>query len=252
MNEMALRVTDKIFQDFSTRIDATDNNKVSLYKRTIYNPKGGLQSVWTDTRIRAKWVEVVCDLLSPQKRDQFTPGLIANCGFTTDQIAALVSVWTNEKRNQWLGIAKQKDKKEKKKQLDDLWADIVPEQIIADVGTDSTGTVNKTDAVIWSDADKMDYLIVCNDDVGNPEDLIGYEDSEVDGTAIKKQRYKINWETDIGLTETEKGNVRNPAIIVQPIYDRPVAFENIVYNDDSVIPVKTGEQWKNILSQMEI
>lgn len=211
--------------EISLRITALDNTKA---KYRSYRPVGSVISAVSRWRKRDKWLEILCDLTSPSKRDNVWNRFVLN-GYpvTVNMWNAACSVWSESLWNQWreyyslpsLSII---ERAAKIAAMSDLWTYYKSEAVgvVDEFGLEPHGIKNLVDTWLWSPKDKKDSFIIVNDDATyeDIENINGF--NYLDGEIIPKTMF--DWENDLGLSEDSKALIRDVNVTVNPRFDKLV------------------------------
>ncbi len=233
MSEIALRTTEKIVK--------RDNH-------TSWRPQGSTIVCCSTGRIRRKWLEICCDLVSPKKRDKFKniPGW-----------TWLVDAWTRELHQTWLEF----DRPSKDYPLgwllmdpaapQSIWQALIePIGVLGDLPYAPESDRKVHDTWLWSEHERKSFFIVVNDteddktieswqsieerdgDTGEvlPELAEGEErDPIIKIVTVWKKQVKY-WE-DLQLSSDSLAKIADPDVIVHPKHDKPVPLVKFVQPD---------------------
>lgn len=123
--------------------------------------------------IRIAWCELICDLASPKKRNQFLPGLGRNCGFNQTALAAIAGSWSEDLHRRWRQIDAMPDDGLGNKEiaLYQLWLGDIEKiaGLITDLGQVPGGGARLCDGWAWSIAERRRWLLVVSDSLTGPE-----------------------------------------------------------------------------------
>lgn len=200
----------------------TKNELIKRGEKAItWKPLGSVISAHKDITIRMKWLEIVCDLVSPQKRNNYKgiPGYQYLCDH-----------WTPELRKQWIDAGRPTEEEPHgfirlSKQCQKIWDEKVDPSLISTLGKDPTLIKNITDTWLWSEHERKTSFIITNTDIEDYAwDVFGQGKTYVkEGHVIVAPGAIINYATDIGLSQTTLDKIADPNIIVHPRFDLPVA-----------------------------
>ena len=185
-------------------------------------------SVWSARRKLRKWLEIVCDLAQPRKREHFAARISGQVIITLQQWEVILRLWTPVLFYQWLTINTMPESADKWQAIGELWdAEIINVPGWADdLGRDVTGQVPLYESAPWTDSDRRLLVLVTNDDCTSLQIEAfseGIESDVTDQMQLRRPRYRLDWETRLGLSERTLGDIRNFDAIVHPRFDRPVA-----------------------------
>ena len=207
MSEIALRTTEFIGKK---------------QKYINYRPVGSVIVSLPTHIIRRKWLEIVCDLVSPKKRDQFK-GIVG--------WQHLCDHWTQALWDEW----RSKDVPTEAYPFGELtavegtaqvmWDQRVDAQLITLVGKEPLGIKDRTDAWYWSDHERKTTFIISNEDATSDEVKAygGSADMIKNGKIIITPNARIDYLSDIGLSQGTLDNIANKETLVHPKFDAPVS-----------------------------
>ena len=241
MAEIALRTTEFL-----------NNDPRKAY--IAYRPVGSVVVAMSAARIRRKWLEILCDLMAPSKRDSY----VTLPGFNT-----MKEMWSHELLGKWVEFYR--DQRNKFNEVADakFWTEVIePIGLLPDLPKDPLGLRPVYETWLWSDHERKTLFIITNDDASTATveswngrdaldedgDAMSYHEEQVlryhiemsDGSpaiasamvpemvadkalyAILPKRM-VKYETDIpDLSEGSKGDIADPDVIVHPRFDKPV------------------------------
>lgn len=201
MAELAVRTNELIIKDL--------NNFVC-------RPVGSVIISISYHMIRRKWLEIICDLVSPKKRDSFRniPGW-----------QYLVDHWTPALREEWLSVERQNSLAATEKML----ADRVDGQLSGFLGKDPRQEKDLMGTWLWSEAERKRYFLSFVDD--ESEEVIGAsaftEVSVGENAVVLCPSKKIDFETALGLSQDSVNKIKDPGVIVHPKFSSPISKTTI-------------------------
>ena len=214
MSEIALRTTEFL------------NHKA---KYTAYRPVGSVVTAISAWRIKAKWTEIICDLMEPSKRKTYTglPGY-----------DKLIAAWTPALLGEWVSwYRKTQLKTINRPALDTFWTEqIEPIGVLADLPTDPTGEKPVYETWLWSEYERKRFFVVANTDLTDTqaEALNGFDEKPGTVGGIGKTfltpKKMLDYKTSLGLDAATVAKIDNVDVVVDPKFDAPVAsnvFEDI-------------------------
>jgi len=184
-------------------------------KHTVVKPRGGVVTAISDRKIRNKWIEIICDLMSPMKRDKYT-------GLPHWDIMA--AAWTAGLRQLWIDWGRSA----KPVTTDKFWIDsIVPLGLVSQFDNAPESTKPLYETWLWSPTERKHFFIAYNDDATD-------EDLRAMNTLVEKQDTKerlylvpgkqYDYEKDITISNDTLVKINDPTQIVNPRFDKPVVL----------------------------
>jgi hypothetical protein len=151
----------------------------------------------TSRYIRQKWVEVVADLIRPERRGGAYPFVFAK---------AVQAVWKPE----WLQTSIAMEHGEISPE--DAWATMSDD--LPDLGKDPRGEVDRIDTWMWSRLERKQFYI-CRVDL--EDDSIAHKVHYMRDAVLCKGRLNVvNYRTDLSLSLADLEDIENPDTIVHP------------------------------------
>lgn len=208
MAELSLHTTDFI-------------NKKTEY--VAWRPKGTIISIITTHRMRLKWLEIVCDLVSPKKRDQYK---------TIQGWQYLCEYWTQELRDEWIELGKPNKTYSHGRLLEDktaaqkMWDNRITPDLINLLGYEPRGYENVTNTWLWSEHERKTLFIVVNNDIDEEQLINEYGLGKFyvkNGTLVATSGARLKYETNAGLSVKTIEDINNQEIVVHPKFDAPIA-----------------------------
>ncbi len=218
MAELALRTTE--FKNQKTNYLA-------------WRPVGSVIVALSEHQKRRKWLEIVCDLVAPYKRETYKaiPGW-----------QALVDHWTPQLREMWLDIDRPNESFPLGPLLQDrpiaqkIWDDNVDSQLSSALGKEPRGDVDFTDTWLWSEHERKTTFIVSNFDETDEAHLETYGEklNGLDaGNIVFYSKVKVDFKTDIpSLSPETIADIENPDVIVHPKLNVPIS--KILFNTPDI------------------
>jgi hypothetical protein len=230
----------------------TTERRVQKAKYLAWRPVGSAMVCCSDHKIRMKWLEICCDLVSPTKRDRYRgiPGWQRLC-----------DAWTPDLRDAWLDADMPTEGYPLGRLLSDhtyvdgLWDGLIkPIGVESDLpfAPESDMPIHRT--WLWSDVERKMYFIVANYDTPSStiEGWNGHDEcdattgavlpilkeGEVRDPKIKivmKPRRMVKYQTDIGLDSAKLAKIADPAVVVYPRFDAPVAAAKFQVPGDAAL-----------------
>ena len=196
-----------------------------LNKKTKYiawRPIGSVIVSIDSHTMRLKWLEIVCDLVSPKKRDDFKgiPGWQYLCDH-----------WTKELRSEWIALGKPTTDYPLGRLLQDplaaqkMWDESVDSQLSSIIGKEPGGVEWLTNTWLWSQKERKELFIIVNADETDNLQVRNWgtrSESYKDGTLVIHPKTKVDWETKLDISSKTKTEITNPAKIINPSFDIPV------------------------------
>jgi len=220
MAEIALRTTEFLNAD-------------PRKKYVAYRPVGSVSAAITDERIKAKWLEILCDFPRASKRDTYTNAPYPIPGWdkilsawSTRLLGDYVDALVGPKRNTPAARAK-------------FWAEVVePLGLLADLPKDPTGLKPVYETWLWSGYERKAFFIVTNTDAteATVESWNGHIPLDKDGKEVVwiedvastpvvsiVPKRMVAYASDIpDLSGETLADIANPEKIVQPRFDKPI------------------------------
>lgn len=241
----------------------TSERLVQKAKYLAWRPVGSAIACCSDHTIRRKWLEICCDLVSPQKRENYRgiPGWQRLCDAWTPQLRA---AWLAADRptRDWPLSQLLQDHTHSQRVWDSL---IVPIGVDRDLPLAPESDVPVHQTWLWSDIERKRYYIVVNTDADSPtvDNWNGHEQSDGDTGLVLPRlaegetrdprikvvispRMMVDYKHDLGLSAAklakiaDKAQVNHPdftsavgkakfkAPIVTEVVGRPVAVEELL------------------------
>ena len=209
-----------MFHEIALRIAPRD---VQTAKYRSFRPVGSVVTAWSDRRKRRKWLEIVCDLARPDKREAYRERFAANTSVTAQQWGVIESLWTQSLWGEWLDLDRGPESKDKDIAIEQLWQERIESAPgwKSDLGFDVRGQVPLCEAVLWGRLDVLDLFIVTNQDLPTAE-FEGLKD-DVDEAGVQYPRYLLDWESSLSLSAGTLAEIRDTKVALYPRFDRPVA-----------------------------
>lgn len=181
-------------------------------KYISWMPKGSAISVIDTKRMRNKWLEIVCDLMQPIKRDKYPnfPGR-----------EHIISHWTKQLHDEYVELRHSGVSLEKM-DSQEMWDRVVDPQLIAQLGKDPRGQKDCTDTWVWSDYEKQVFFIVVNENESLIRAWEGFNTRYDNSTIYVTPRVVYNYEVDSAISSETLTDIADRNIIVQPKFDSPV------------------------------
>ena len=229
-------------------------------KYVSWRPVGSVIVAINRQRLRRKWLEIVCDLVRPSKRDQFKgiPGWKRLC-----------EVWTQELWDEWFALNRPTKEHPLGPLLQDtacaqkMWDErIVPLGLPDDLPFAPEADLRVSETWLWGEGERKNYFIVVNEDAPDIEvkgwadhvewdrdtdapwetvleerEMIavlpgGKTETRMEPVPVPKYpdhrllirpRKVVKYETDIGLSADTLGKIADPGQVLHPKFDAPVA-----------------------------
>jgi len=194
-------------------------------------PEGAVIEAITDERRRRKWIEIICDLSSPRKRDHYRriPGWKRIC-----------EAWSPQLRTAWMDLERGKHRLAGWSDAE-FWAHhIEPLGLLADL-PQAPGTDRRVyETWLWSQHERKVFFIVVNDDEPDVEiwrrkRMTGAAE---EGNMVIRPGRVLNFRTDIGLSLDTVAKILDPARLVHPRFDKPVGRDT--FKDATLIDMAEG------------
>ena len=225
MAEVALRTTEEY------------NRKTNV---TVWRPRGGVVSAFSDRWIRAKWIEIICDLLAPYKRQRFAhlPWAAPLAQSWTPQLR---DAWRDWERGRWLLDGETQDARDAA-----FWTQwIEPRTPLDKMPKEPSGVRPIYEAVLWGSKDLMTtFAIVVEAPSDAVESMNGEEPrNEITGLvvpidaprAVIVPRRWCDYPSVLGLSQETLDLIADPSVRVMPRYDEPVAAKLICPLDAAAV-----------------
>jgi len=209
-------------------------------KYTAWRPVGSVIISINQHQMRRKWLEIVCDLVSPKKRDNYKN--ISGWQYLCDH-------WTPQLREEWIQLQKPNKEYPHGALLQNIataqsmWDQRVDAQLISLVGKEPIGVKDKTDTWLWSDDERKIYFITVNED---EEDLSkvqgwqGFNNITDSGNLYIMPRTQIKYQTDIPELSAETLiDIADRDKILHPRFDKPITKTKI--NSPSILELNTSK-----------
>ena len=207
----------------------TSERRLQKEKYLALRPKGSAMICLSDSAIRRKWLEIVCDLVSPAKRAHYA---------TITGYARLCEAWSPALREAWLEAGRPTAQYPHGRLMQDdtfpqaLWDTLVkPLGIEKDLPLAPESDVRTCDAWGWSDHERKTYYIVTNTDA-NDATVTGWnghdEITDAKLGLVLISRKVVDYETALALDGAKLADIADPAKIVQPDFAAPVALAKFV------------------------
>jgi len=193
-------------------------------KYTAWRPVGSIIISINQHRMRRKWLEIVCDLVSPKKRNQYKsiPGWQYLCDH-----------WTPQLREEWFQLQKPNKEYPHGALLQNaitsqtMWEQRVDLQLISLIGKEEYGIKDKTDTWLWGDDERKIYFITVNEDEEDNSSVqgwAGFNNITQDGKLHIVPRTQIKYQTDIPeLSEETLLDIADRDKILHPRFDKPIS-----------------------------
>lgn len=182
----------------------------------ICRPTGSVIIAISHEAIRRKWLEIICDLVSPKKRDMFKK--IPGWNYLVDH-------WTPELREKWLSVERLNNPVETEKML----INDVDRQLSSLLGKDPRQEKDLMGTWLWSEAERKRYFLSFVDD--ESEEVIGAsaftEVSVGENAVVLCPSKKIDFETALGLSQDSVNKIKDPGVIVHPKFSSPISKTTI-------------------------
>lgn len=205
-------------------------------KYIAYRPIGSTVVSIPTNIIRRKWLEIVCDLVSPKKREMFKniPGWKYLCDH-----------WTQQLWDEW----RSKDVPSEKYPIGELtgvntaaqtmWDERVDPQLISLIGKEPGLVKDKCDTWLWSEYERKNFFIVANEDAEHYEvqEYMRHINMIKDGKIIIVPAGNIDYVSNIGLSQDTLDKISDPDVVVDPKFDSPVSKTVISSPDLSKLAV---------------
>ena len=225
MAEIALRTTEFLNAD-------------PRKKYVAYRPVGSVVAAITDERIKAKWLEILCDFPRASKRESYAavPGWKKILqAWSTKLLGDYVDALVGPKRNT-------------KAARDKFWTETIePLGLLVDLPKDPLGLRPVYETWLWSEHERKAFFIVTNTDASAavadswnghiPLDKDGKEVTWSEGVDAKGApvmvpsadvasivpKRMVSYATDIrSLSGDTLSNIANPDKVVHPRFDKPI------------------------------
>lgn len=221
--------------EFNLRITAANVRKE---KYDEIQPVGAVISGFSDRLIRRKWVEMVCDLWRPaltykgkrlkSKREATTANFIQNCGWTPERCKTIADLWTEKLWLRWMETEQNGPDADTAKAQ--LWTGDIASASgwVAAVGKEPRGVEDAVNCFAWSLDNLKHFYVVpaAGLTTTEAESLGGKKLDVVAFREVVMPRHVIDWNS-LGLSESEKANIRNPEVVVYPRFDRKIEKKDI-------------------------
>ena len=200
-------------------------------KHTVIKPRGGVVSVVSNHKIRNKWIEIICDLMSPMKRENYT-------GLPHYDIMA--AAWSRELWSKWL---------ERDWISTEFWNEnIVPLGILSQFDNAPESAKPLYETWLWSPTERKQFFIVYNDDATD-EDLAAMN-MQVEKQDVKERLYlapakSYDYTKDVAISKDTLAKIDDPTQIVNPRFDKPVIAAKYTEPSISSLAVKLTDYREN-------
>ena len=178
-----------------TKPDRVDKPDAS--GRIYRKPKGVVCVAITSERIRAKWVEIVADLIRPERRG-------GAYGFNF--AAAVQAVWKPE----WYQTFRAMENGEITP--DAAWATV--SKVLPDLGKDPRGKVPRSDCWPWHQQERRLFYI-CKID-SEDATLAQKGNYTLDGKACNGFLHEVDYTNNLDLGSADLADIDNTALVVHP------------------------------------
>ena len=225
MPELALRTTERYCEKT---------------KYTSWRPVGSVIVAITRQRLRRKWLEIVCDLMRPDKRENYRniPGYNRLC-----------EAWSQELWDEWFELNRPTKEYPLGPLLQDescaqkMWNErVVPLGLPSDLPFAPEADLRVCDTWLWSERERRNYFIVVNEDASDDEvkTWADHVEWDVDADAewqtdtegkptnpghrlLIRPRMCVRYQTDLGLSDKTRARIADKNQVVHPRFDKPVA-----------------------------
>jgi hypothetical protein len=185
-----------------------------------YRPQGSIISTKSNRIITRKWIEIICDLASPQKRDTYInlniPGFIE-----------VVENWTPALRKRWLDYDRETLDTET---TQDFWDTDIKSGGLLGAIPDYRGK-KAYEQWLYSDTELIHFFVVENDD-GEDEEIEDWsrrKETNDRGSIIFSPQKSVDYKNKLLLTKREKDDLEDITKMVLPERNRK-ARKNIIDN----------------------
>ena len=206
-------------------------------KYIAWRPKGSAIVVISEHEKRRKWLEIVCDLVSPKKRDKFKgiPGW-----------QNLVDHWTQAFWDEWFELHKPTKKYplgpilQNKGIVQQMWDNSIDAQLTAILGKESVGVEDLTKTWLWSGHERKTLFIVFNDDVTDAElEIYGLGTTLFkNGDAVMTLGAQYKYDFDVAISPDTLAKIQDPDFVIHPRFN--IAVPKLKFStpdvNDLVIP----------------
>jgi hypothetical protein len=204
----------------------TEDKIVQKGKYVSVKPKGGVIDAISDKRIKAKWIEIFCDLASPKKRDDFNK---------IPHWDIIVKAWQPYLQQNWV-----RWKRRQETTISDFWNNnIIPLNILPDLGQAPESTRPLYETWLWSEHNRKNMFLIYNNDADDLDiKIMGSKQFRV----YKGKKYScmsavFDYESDPTISNATLDNINDKNIAVNPKYSKPVAMAKFTEPDLSQITV---------------
>ena len=194
MTEIALSLVDK---------QRTSRGNV-IHTKT----SGSILFAPTNQAIKTKWLEIICDLIAPEKRDNYLniPGY-----------SNLIQYWTRSIQRQWGRSQLHPNNKSYINPLE-VYNNIIDKygQWIDNMPSDARGDVNITTTWLWSLQELKHFLILKLDqNIEHLDKNIQYIQKDTK-LVVQGPQWFIDWQNDLGFTTQTKSEILDTNLIFHP------------------------------------
>ena len=196
-----------------TKPDRVDKPDAS--GRIYRKPKGAVCVAITSEHIRAKWVEIVADLIRPERRGG---------AYRFNFAAAVQAVWKPE----WYQTFRAMENGEITP--DAAWATV--SKVLPDLGKDPRGEVPRSDAWPWHQQERRQFYI-CKIDLEDA-DIAQQGDYTLDGKACKGYLYKVDYASNLGLGIADVQDIEDEDVLIHPKLTTMLAANKVQAVYDSI------------------
>lgn len=198
----------------------TEDKIVVKEKYISVMPKFGVIDAISSIRIKAKWIEIFCDLMSPKKRDDFR---------NVPHWDIMTAAWEQTLWNAWTA-----NSNGALGDVDKFWDDyIVPLDILKDFDNAPESNKPLYETWLWSGQNRKDWFVVYNDDA--TEDQIRVMGATVnrmyDGKIYTCQGAMFDYENDSNISAATVGKINDKEQTVHPKFSQPVAVAKFTEPD---------------------
>ena len=181
-------------------------------KYTAVKPRGGVAAAVTDQKIQNKWIETICDLMSPAKRDNYS---------TLPYYDLMTAAWTEKLRQDWIDWQRSKIPV-----ITNVFWDTVikPLGLVSQFGNAPESTKPLYETWLWSEHERKQFFIIHSPDEAAIKAATAHEDITYKDDLYKCQKI-FDYEKDITFSKETVAKINDPTQVVNPRFDKPVSLD---------------------------
>ena len=194
---------------------------VAKEKYTAVKPSGTVISVWTNRRIREKWMEIFCCQSRPEKRDDYThiPNWTNIC-----------AAWSQSLFDNWMSYCRTKPKE---RNPNNFWKDFIePLDFLDAMGNATESTKPKYETVIWASGNLTRNFIVYNTDATDAQlTAMAQTVEQIQNDRLFLRGTVYDYKTDISISAPTLAKIQDWNQAVYPKFDAPVVLNKFADAD---------------------